>query len=83
MEFKCFTVGDDSGFSAGQTLFKAEFLKNCLVSHIIVNNENENQQNPNPDFIHNYVDGYVDRKPNVWSTGDKLLVYFKKCNCCD
>lgn len=81
MEFKLFTCGDDDGPVATETIFKSSFLKTCLVSHIQVNNDNENHQDPSPDFVHSYVNGTIDRNPNVWKTGDKLTVFYQPCKC--
>ena len=81
MEWKNFTVGESGSLEAGQTKLKSDFLKNCLVSHIVVNNQYENQQNPNPDFVHNYIDGFIDRSPNAFVLGDKITVFYKNCNC--
>lgn len=81
MKFKFFTVGNPGAPVAGDTKFYSEFLKECIVSHIHLNNDIENQQNPSPDFVHNYVDGYIDRSPNQYKAGDKLTIFYKKCKC--
>lgn len=79
MKFKFFTVGDKGAPVADETIFKSKFLKKCLVSHIIVDNDFENHQDPAPGFVHSYVNGTIDRAPNVWKTGSKLMIFYKKC----
>jgi hypothetical protein len=79
---KQFTCGVGNGPVAGQSIFQAEFLKNCIVNFIIVNNIPENQLNPSPNFKHSYVEGTIDRSPNVWFVSDKLIIDFEPCNNC-
>lgn len=74
-----FVCGDSDGPIAGQTKFTAPFLKNYFVDTIIVGNGPENQLTPNPAFVHNYMQGYIDRAPNTWALGDKLVVNVTKC----
>lgn len=76
-----FVCGDSGCPVSGQTLFFADFLKNAIVNFIIVNNAIENQLAPGCGFTHNYVQGCIDRSPNTWSTGDKLIVDYNKCKC--
>jgi len=78
-----FVCGDPDGPVAGQTIFKARFLKDVFVNFIIVNNVTENQLEPSPGFIHSYVKGEISRGANPWITGDKLIIDFTKCKLCD
>jgi len=64
----------------GQTTFTAEFLKECFVNFLIINNVPENQLNPSPDFTHNYLEGKITRG-NPWVTGDKLIIDYTPCKC--
>lgn len=64
----------------GQTTFTSDFLLNSFVNFIIVNNINETQLDPSPDFSHSYVTGTLVRS-NPWVTGDKLVVDYSPCKC--
>lgn len=64
----------------GQINFTADFLKNCFVNFLIVNNINETQLAPSPDFTHSYVMGTLVRS-NPWVTGDKLVIDYTPCKC--
>lgn len=76
-----FVCGDSDGPVAGQTKFKADFLKRVFVNFLIVDNAIENQLEPSPAFKHNYVQGELDRSPNVYTTGDKLIIDYDECSC--
>lgn len=83
MSAKSFVCGVLDGPVNGQTEFISEFLGNCLVNFLLVNNVPENQLNPSPDFEHKYAERKIVRS-NPWITGDKLTVDYtpcKNCNC--
>lgn len=77
-----FVCGDIDGPVPGQTSFKSEALKDILIDTIEVNNTNENQLIPNPGFRHHYKQGLLERAPNIWIAGDKLVVFKDKCKSC-
>lgn len=81
MQTKQFTVGNGDGPIPGQTIFKADFLKNVFVDYLIVDNINESQLLPTPNFTHNYVEGVIDRMSNPWVIGNKLIVVYSECKC--
>lgn len=83
MKSKQFVCGNSGAPVAGQTLFQSEFLKGVLVDYIIVNNVNENQLNPSPDFTHDYVEGIVSRGSNTWQLADKLIIVYSECLKCN
>lgn len=81
MPTKQYTVGSSLKSPLnGQTEFESDFLKSCQVDFIVVNNIIETQLNPNPDFVHNYIEGKLIRK-NPFQTGDKVVIVYSKCNC--
>ncbi len=69
-----YTCGEPNGPVPGQTTFTSEDLKMIFIRDIIVNNANENQLEPTPDFSHNYIMGKLGRGTNQWTLGDKLTV---------
>lgn len=79
METKQFVVGNADAPTAGQTTFSAEFLKDCQIHFMIVNNNVENQLGTTPDFTHSYVEGIVSRGGNVWNLGDKVIIIYSSC----
>lgn len=66
----------------GQTTFTAKFLEECFVNFLIVNNINETQLPPSPDFTHSYITGTITRV-NPWVTGDKLVIDYTPCKTCE
>lgn len=80
MKTQQFVVGNAGAPIAGSTIFQADFLKNSIVHFLLVDNVPENQLNPNPDFKHNYIEGTIDRAPDVWTIGNKLIVVYSDCN---
>jgi hypothetical protein len=70
--------GEKSAPVAGQTTYQNDLLKNVIVHFIIVNNVPENGLEPSPNYAHNYLSGLLDRFPNRWSIGDKLIVFYSK-----
>jgi hypothetical protein len=82
MPTKQFTVGQPDAPNPGSTIFQHEFLRSCLVNFIIVDNVPENQLKPNPDFRHSYVEGEIDRSPNIWVIGNKLIIDYSPCENC-
>lgn len=85
MPSKQYTVGiSPDGPTVGQSIFRAEFLGECFVNFIIVNNANENQLNPDPDFSHNYLEKTITRT-NTYLVNDKLIIDYtpscSNCNC--
>lgn len=78
MPTKQFYVADPDGPVVGQTKFKAKFLGKVFVDYLIVNHAIENQLNPNPSFTHSYVQREIDRAPNTWAPGDKLIIVYTR-----
>lgn len=77
-----FVCGEIDGPVPGQTQFKSEAFKDILIDTIEVNNTSENQLTPSQGFDHYYKQGMIDRAPNVWVAGDKLVVFTSKCKKC-
>ena len=82
MQTKQFVVGNADAPIAGQTTFSADFLKDCQVCFMIVNNNMENQLEPSPDFTHSYIEGKISRGGNVWNLGDKVIIVYSSCKNC-
>ncbi len=69
-----FTVGsNDKSPVNGQTKFTADFLGSCFVNFIMIDNVPMNQLSPNPQFVHSYVENFVDIAPLVFNTGSKIV----------
>lgn len=80
MASKQFVCGTGNGPVNGQTTFTADFLENCFVNFIIVNNVNESQSAVSPEFSHSYIMGCLTRT-NPWVTGDNLIIDYTNCKC--
>lgn len=82
MPTKQFVCGENAESPVnGQTIFNADFLGNCQVNFLLVNNIPENQLEPSADFTHSYVQKQI-KRTNAWITGDKLIIDYTPCKDC-
>jgi len=71
---KQFVVGESSKSPQdGQSKFVSDFLGECFVNFIMIDNQVYNQLHPNPQFIHSYLQNTVDIFPLTFSVSSKIV----------
>lgn len=69
-----FSVGANANSPQnGQTTFTSDFLGECFVNYIMIDNQPINQLQPTADFRHYYLQNMIDMAPLTFVTGSKII----------
>lgn len=83
MGFLQTVVGKAGGPTPDSNTYQNDLLRNAVVQYAIINNVNENGLQPNPDYIHDPLEGtFARQNGNKFILSDKVIIVYSKCNQC-